>query len=181
DATPGPKREARLEKVGAPLAYRIVAGSAESPTYRIDVRYPLALKSFDVDLKPPAYTGVAPSTVKRGDLRVIERTEATFRIAFDATPGSASLVLTDLSPRKAKKKEAAPRVIPLRPDGASYTAGLRLDEGLVYQIEAATPDGRVLPRSRYKIEVIEDRAPRVTFEEPDEALEVHPIAEVRHR
>ena len=81
------RREARLEKVEAPLEYRIVAGSAASPTYRIDVRYPLVLKSFDVDLKPPAYTGVAPSTVKGGDLRVIERTEATFRIAFDAPPG----------------------------------------------------------------------------------------------
>ncbi len=29
--------------------------------------------------------------------------------------------------------------------------------------------------------MIEDRAPRVAFEEPDEALEVHPIAEVLHR
>ena len=37
------------------------------------------------------------------------------------------------------------------------------------------------PQSKYKIEVIEDRAPRVAFEEPGEALEVHPIAEVKHR
>ena len=151
---PGSRREARLEKVEAPLEYRIVAGSAASPTYRIDVRYPLVLKSFDVDLKPPAYTGVAPSTVKGGDLRVIERTEATFRIGFDAPPGSASLVLTDPSRSSKKdKKEAAPRVIPLRSEGGSYTAGLRLDKGLIYRIEASIagwprPARRASTRSR---------------------------------
>ena len=69
----------------------------------------------------------------------------------------------------------------MRSGGRVLTAGLRIDKGLVYRIEASTPDGRVLPQSKYKIEVIEDRAPRVAFEEPDEALEVHPIAEVLHR
>ena len=82
------RREAKLEKVEEPLDYRVVAGSASSPTYRIDVRYPLVLKSFDVDLKPPAYTGVEPSTVKGGDLRVIEGTEATFRIDVRCAAGS---------------------------------------------------------------------------------------------
>jgi len=38
-----------------------------------------------------------------------------------------------------------------------------------------------MPKNRYKIEVLEDRAPRVSFEQPDEALEVHPIAEVLNR
>ena len=38
-----------------------------------------------------------------------------------------------------------------------------------------------LPKNAYKIEVLEDRPPRVSFEQPDEALEVHPIAEVLNR
>jgi hypothetical protein len=38
-----------------------------------------------------------------------------------------------------------------------------------------------LLKTDYKIEVLEDRAPRVAFEQPDEALEVHPIAEVLNR
>ncbi len=108
DQATAPRRESKLEKVEAPLVYRVVAGSATSPTYRIDVRYPLELKAFDVDLKPPAYTGIRPSTVKGGDLRVIERTEVTFRIAFDAPPASASLVLTDPS-AGSKKDKKAPR------------------------------------------------------------------------
>ena len=38
-----------------------------------------------------------------------------------------------------------------------------------------------LPKNRYRIDVLEDRPPRVAFEQPDEALEVHPIAEVLNR
>jgi hypothetical protein len=176
------RRESTLEKVDAPLDYRIAAGSVASPTYHIDVRYPLELASFDVDLKPPAYTGVRPSTVKGGDLRVIERTEATFRIAFDAPPAGASLVLTDPSlVAKRGKKPPAPQVIALEVTGATGIAHLKLTRGLVYRIDATSRDGRVLPENRYKIEVIEDRPPRVAFEEPDEALEVHPVAEVSNR
>ena len=133
-------------------------------------------------LKPPAYTDIEPSTVKGGDLRVIEGTDATFRIAFDSPPAEASLVMTDPSVRSRKDKAApAPQVIPLKSDGTAYTAGLKLTKGLVFQIDARTADGRALPENRYKIDVLEDRAPRVSFEQPDEALEVHPIAEILNR
>jgi len=160
----------------------VTAGAASSPTYLIGVRYPLTLKSFEVALRPPVYTGVKPSTVKGGDLRVIEGTDATFQINFDSPPAEASLVVTDPSVRTRKDKAApAPRVIPLKSTGTTYTAFLNLTKGLVYEIDARTPDGRATPKNRYKIEVLEDRAPRVSFEQPDEALEVHPIAEVLNR
>ena len=69
---PGLEARGEAGEGRGPADYRVVAGPASSPTYRIGVRYPLALKSFDVELKPPAYTGIKPSTVKGGDLRVIE-------------------------------------------------------------------------------------------------------------
>ena len=175
------QRESKLEKVKEPLDYRVVAGPASSPIYRIGVRYPLALKSFDVALKPPAYTGVAPSTVKGGDLRVIEGTGATFEITFDSPPAEASLVVADPSVRSKKDKTPASKVIPLKANGTKYTTEINLTKSLAYQIEAKTSDGRALPKNAYKIDVQEDRAPRVAFEQPDEALEVHPIAEVLNR
>jgi hypothetical protein len=175
-------RDTKLDKVERPLDYRVAAGPSQSATYRLDIRYPLALEVFDVELKPPAYTGVKPSTVKGGNLRVIEGTDATFQIAFDAPPSEASLVMTDLSVRSRKDNAPpAPVIIPLKQNGTAYTAGLKLTKGLEYQVQARTIDGRFTPKDRYKIEVLEDRAPRVSFEQPDEALEVHPIAEVLHR
>jgi hypothetical protein len=180
-AGPASPRTATMEKVREPLAYRVVAGRVTSPTYTVDVLYPLALRAFEVGLKPPAYTGLAPATVKGGDLQAVEGTEATFRVRFDAPPAEASLVLIDPSVRPKKGEGAAPEVVALQDEGSAHTAVLSLTKGLVYSIEARTADGRVFPKNRYRIDVHEDRPPRVSFEEPDEALEVHPIAEVRHR
>jgi hypothetical protein len=178
----GSKREGRLEKVKRELAYRVTAGSATSPTYVVRVRYPLAIRSFEVALEPPSYTGIKPETVKGGDLHAVVGTLATFRIAFDAPPAEASLVLNDPSaPAKGKDEPPKPRVIRLRDGGSAFTAELNLTKGWVYRIEAKTADGRVLPKNRYRIDVRDDRAPRVSFDEPDEAMEVHPVAEVRNR
>jgi hypothetical protein len=175
-------RVAKIAKVTEPLAYRVVAGRDASPTYRVDVRYPLAVTSFEVGLTPPAYTRVAPSTVKGGDLNAIEGTFATFRLAFDAPPVEASLVLIDPTARARKgEPEPKPVVLPLKAVGNTYATSLTLAKGGYYRVEAWTADGRLLPKNRYRIDVHEDRPPRVTFEEPDEALEVHPVAEVRHR
>ena len=176
------QREFKLEKVLEPLDYHAVAGSASSPTYRIGVRYPLVIKTFDVAIVPPSYTNIEPSTVKGGDLRMIERTDATFRITFDSPPEQASMVLTDPSVRARKDTAAAPlEVITLKSDGTAYTAALNLTKDLLFEIDASTADGRSLPKHRYRIDVVEDRAPRVSFEQPDVALEVHPVAEVLNR
>lgn len=175
-------RVATREKIMRPFVYRVVAGPAASPTYTVAVRYPLAVKSLEVGLTPPAYTRVPPSTVKGGDVQATEGTVATFRVAFDAPPAEAALVLTDPSLRPKKgQPDPKPLVLPLKPSGPAHVASLTLAKGGYYRIEARTADGRVLPKNRYRIDVHEDRAPRVAFEEPDEALEVHPVAEVRHR
>ncbi len=159
DGGPAWKRVGKLEKVEKPLDYRVVAGKSSSPVYRIDVRYPLALKAFEVALEPPSYTGVQTTTVKGGDLRAIEGSEATFQVSFDATPVEASLVFSDPSVRgKKDKAPPPPQVVPLKRSGESYTGRLKLEKGLEFEIDARTADGRLFPRNRYKIEVSEDRA-----------------------
>ncbi len=122
DRGPAGKREAKLEKVDKAMEYRVAAGLASSPTYRLEVRYPLGADGIRGGRLLPAYTGIEPSTVKGGDLRVIEGTEAAFQIAFDAPPAEASLVMTDPSVRSRKDKVApVPVVIPLKLSGARPT------------------------------------------------------------
>jgi hypothetical protein len=176
-------RQATVEKIKDPVEYRVVAGPAESPAYEIKVRYPLAIKSFEVRVTPPAYTGLDPKTTKGGDVQAVEGSVATFRIAFDAPPSEATLELVDPSPKPSKKGEPAPGpiILPLKSEGNELVARLDLSKDLEYKIVAKTLDGRILPKNKYRIDVREDRAPRVVFDEPDEALEVHPVAEVRHR
>jgi len=179
------RREIVVEKVKDPVEYRAVAGPAASGTFAIRVRYPLAIQDFRIEVKSPAYTGLDPKTTQGGEVQAVEGSVATFRIAFDASPSEAALELVDPSPKPLKKGEAAPSparsIVPLKREGDALVATLDLVKDLDYQVVARTLDGRVLPRNKHRIDVREDRAPRVVFDEPEEALEVHPIAEVRHR
>jgi hypothetical protein len=177
------RREGRLEKVRDPIEYRVVAGPASSPSFAIRIRYPLALKAIEVKVTPPSYTGLDPKTTKGGDVQAVEGSTASFRIALDAEPSEAALEMVDPSTKAPRKGEPAPgpTILPLKREGDSLVANLDLTRDLDYRIVARTADGRVLPRNKYRIDVREDRAPRVVFDQPDEALEVHPIAEVRHR
>jgi hypothetical protein len=182
---PATKRTATLEKVRKPLIYRVVAGPTTSRTARITVRYPLALTTFQVTLTPPAYTGLPQETVQGGDLRAVAGTEATFKLVFSAFPREASLVVSDpTASRKSDERSApppVPQVIPLVPDGQVLTARLPVARDVDYTIVARTGDGRKLPQNGYHINARADHPPRVGFDEPEEALEVHPIAEVLNR
>jgi hypothetical protein len=186
-SAPATRRTATVERIREPLDYRVVAGPAASPTWRIHVRYPLALTTFEVTLTPPAYTGLSAETVKGGDLRAVAGTEAAFRMVFDEPPREAALVVSE--PKASlKDRETAtppspppPRVIPLVPDGKALGARLSITRDMEYAIVARAPSGRKLPENRYRIDARADYPPRVGFDEPEEALEVHPIAEVLNR
>jgi hypothetical protein len=177
------RREGTVEKVKDPIEYQVVAGPVESPRFEIRVRYPLAIKAFEVKVTPPSYTGLEPKTTRGGDVQAVEGSVATFKIAFDAEPSEASLEMIDQS-RKAPRKgepEPGPTILPLKREGDVLVATLDLSKDLDYKVVARTTDDRVLPKNKYRIDVREDRAPRVVFDEPDEAMEVHTVAEVRHR
>ncbi|APW59167.1 hypothetical protein [Paludisphaera borealis] len=175
-------RVATVDAIQEPLVYWVDAGPESSSTYEIDVRYPLAVQTLEIGLNAPAYTRLAPSIAKGGDLQAIAGTIATFRLSFDAAPAEASLVFTDPSIRPKKgDPEPKPLVLPLRAESGTYVASTTLAKSGHYRIEARTADGRAVAKNRYRIDVHEDRAPRVSFDEPNEALEVHPVAEVRNR
>ena len=174
--------ETILEEVEKPTEYRVVAGPAQSDTYRIGVRYPLKIEKFDAVLTPPAYTGLQRSTVEGGDLDVIQGTGVELRIELDRPCTEAFLVLADDPYRSdAEKPEAKPTQVPMAIDGTSLVARLPLTQDTFYSIVARAPKGPPLAENRYHVRVREDQPPHVRFEEPYEALEVHPIAEVLMR
>ena len=175
-------RDATLAKIRDSLDYRVVAGPSRSDVYRINVRYPLAIRELEATIRPPAYTGLEPSIAKGGDMQAVQGSEATLRVRFDAAPAVATLEFSEPS-RKANPDGDAPppTVLPLRRDGEDFVADLSLTRDLDYKIVARSEDARELPAKTHRIHVREDRAPRVAFEEPEEALEVHPVAEVLKR
>lgn len=180
--------ETTLSAVEHPTEYRVEAGPARSEVYRIDVRYPLAVTKFEAALTPPGYTGVPAETVPGGDLDVIEGTNVEFQIEFDrpCTEAFVDFAAVDFS----SEEERAPKTLrlPLVPQqgpeaggNGRFTCQLRLSEDKVYSIAAAAREGLPLQQNRYRIRVRPDLPPRVRFEDPDESLEVHPLAEVLMR
>jgi hypothetical protein len=172
---------ATFTSVGKPVDYQVVAGKHESPIYRISVRYPIAMTKLEADLAPPEYTGVAASTVTEPDFEVIEGTQVRFRAAFDRPCAEASLVLAPRGKESGDPSGAGMQRLAMRLERDHWVAELPIGEERRYRIEARGEDGTALPVCQHRLRVRKDRPPRVTFLEPDEALEVHPIAEIYSR
>ena len=172
------KYETTFTSIVDPLEYRVTAGPAESELYRIDVKYPLAIESIRANITPPEYTGVESSTVEEGNLNVIDGSTVSLKVTLDRQPETATLILTErgvrLGPGESPKVEEIPLVI----DGATLLTTLALHQDQAYTIVAQAADGMKLPENKYRIRVRYDQPPEIWFEEPDEALEVHSIAEV---
>jgi hypothetical protein len=159
---------AKLAKLSDPIEYWAVAGKIDSPAYRISVRRPMVIRKFAADLAPPPYTGLKPTTVPGGDIEVVEGTQVRFRVELDRPPAEASLVL----------RGVADTSIPMAIADKTLSLQLPFCEETDYQITARAGDGTRLQENSYRVRVRKDQPPRVAFLEPEEALEVHPIAEV---
>lgn len=172
---------ARIDSVKKPMEYRAAAGSLESPIYRIDVRYPLALKGVKIEVTPPAYTNHPPKTTEDPNLTVVEGSSARFAISLDQPPRTASLVIRDLARRDDEAAPPSTRTVPLEIAGTELTALLPLTGDMKYSIIAETSEGQRLPENSYRVRVRPDQPPEVYFEEPGDELEVHTLAEVLMR
>lgn len=172
---------ARIDSVKKPMEYRAAAGDLESPVYRIDVRYPLALKTVKIEVTPPAYTNHPPKTTEDPNLTVVEGSSARFAITLDQPPRTASLVIRDLARREDEMAPPSTRTVPLEIAGTELTALLPLTGDMKYSIIAETSEGQRLPENSYRVRVRPDQPPEVYFEEPGDELEVHTLAEVLMR
>ncbi len=186
DAQPRGERavayQTALEDLHEPIEYWATADHLRSSVHRITVRYPVVIKKFEATLTPPAYTGLEENTVEGGDLDVVEGTNVRFQIQLDRPCAEAALVLSD--PPYATKKEPTeetPRKIPLQVGSAGLEADFEFREDKLYSIVARARDGTELAENQHRVRVRKDQPPRVHFEDPDEALEVHPLAEVLMR
>lgn len=180
---------AAVDRVTRPLEYRVVAGELSSPTYRIDVRRPLKMERIEIGLTPPKYTGQETVVSLDGNLSVLEGTQAKFKLTFDKPLKQATLTLTPRRKPVDDDVKVEPQVVILQqPDDVSSDTGqticsavVTLAEDCNYRIEAEATDGTSLPETQYRIRVREDQPPQVTFDSPDDSIEVHSLAELPMR
>ena len=160
-----PAGEAGLQQ---DLEYRIEAGDAVSPTYRIEAAAAPTIAVDSIDYVFPRYTGKKPSHVENtGDIQAIEGTRVTIHGRANQPLHSAQLVLDG---------DGRHRELPMKIAGRAVTATFilaldpkdkdrRTPEFARYQLR---PNDRAKPEpAQYRIDVFADLKPEVMFLEPE--------------
>jgi len=171
----------RWTKIAETFEYRVCIGNRSSPTYRVDVLRPLSIVHISVRVDAPEYTGAGGRTFEGGDFHAVEGSQATIEVRLDREAGDAWLVVEADEPPGADGKKAPPLVVPAVVAGSNIRAVYHVLRDAHYSVRANAREGPGLPENRFTIRASRDQPPRLWFEEPDEAMEVHPLAEVSLR
>jgi hypothetical protein len=156
------KVEATLKDCQADFEYQVVAGELASDVYRVTVTHPLALKSFEARVEPPAYTRLKPSVAKTGDFQAPEGSRVKFAITLDRAPVSARILW------KSPGSQTT-RLLPLTVNGNQLSGELPpVDKDVSYQVTATAADAMTLEPLHYRIKVKPDSRPTVQFLKPAE-------------
>lgn len=121
---------------------------------------PLGLKSSQLQLTPPRYTGLPVRRVSTLSASAPQGTQLHWTLAFDGTPVRAALVFLD------------GRRLPLQQRGNDWQGALRLDASALYRIEL---DGRLLdPGQPHRLDALPDRPPQLKVLAPARSLTIAP-------
>ncbi len=152
-------------------SYQIGVGGERSRSYRFGVLPPQTLEVREVVYTFPEYTGQAPLTVPNtGDIRALEGTQVTIEAKANF-PMSRAEFIPDNNDKKGKSMS-------LSPDARGGSVGLWLTtdpldpsrgEFQSYVLRGYDSEGTANRRpSIYKIEVLRDQPPKVSWVEPPE-------------
>lgn len=167
--------QTKLTNLQDDIEFEVLAGPVRLPSGSIRVLQPLVLKSFSVQITPPAYTKKPVSKVESRDFKVCEGSHVAIQIALNRPAATASLTRLDGDASQDKPAaEAAPAV-----SGETLQFDLHdLRRGGTFEITAAADDEIELQPQRFKIQVTLDRKPNVKWVQPAEQWEVTPTTEV---
>ena len=117
------------------------------------------IRSIQLDVAPPSYTGLAARSESALDAKVAEGSKLTWRIQFGPDPGAAKLAFHDGSE------------IPLQRKDGDWTAEMTLAQSTLYRIalESAPP---LAKDPLYRLDAIVDAPPEIEVIAPDKTLTV---------
>ena len=155
------------------VIYRVKAGDAESPEFRLHVLPSPRIEVDRIELKFPRYTGRQPQTVMRqGDIRAVEGTQVTIHAKANQEIASASIEF-DPTPNTPTRRA---NVLPMQVEGMNATAEFhleRLRDGAArhtsYQIRLVNRDSLKNDRPTiHRIEAQADLPPEIEVLAPME-------------
>ena len=161
--------EGMLFDVKKGIEYYVEADGVKSPTYAMKVVELPAVSKLELEYVFPSYTGMPPQKFEEGgDVAAIKGTQIRVRVTSTIpTPGGR----LKLDPGQAAELGA-------QTDG-TLTGSFTVAADGYYHVELDGSRGEKVNASpKYTIDVIEDRAPSVTFEKPRRDTSASPVEEV---
>jgi hypothetical protein len=144
--------------------YRVLAGDAVSPEYRIDAYIPPKVDTLTIGLTPPAYTRIPPSEQTAGEITVLRGAKAVFRVGGNVPLGTVALEFTNGTS------------LALKPAGSNlWTADLVVTNDTDYAFVLTDAKGRAgIDHTRFHIQALPDHPPKVDIAEPGEDIRADP-------
>lgn len=171
--------ESSIPNITEPFEFQWAAGPEQSAQCHVDVRYPLQIVNVSVEVTPPQYTGLPPAINGDGNVNVLEGSQAKFVIELDGVPASAQIIFNPAL--KSKYDDFEPITYNVQIDGTKLMFETVLERDVNWLVDATSPHGLPIAKNSYRIRVRKDQPPTVYFEEPNESLDVHSLAEILMR
>ena len=161
--------EAMIFDINAQLDYYVEADGVRTPVFTMKVVEVPYAQRIALEYRFPAYTGLEPQKIEDGgDVAVLKGTEVRVQVFPTMKTAAGRLALGE-----DKFADLAPQ-----PDG-SLVASFVADKDGFYHVELVAPNGeRVTGSPQYTVDVLEDRAPTVSFVRPGRDTTASAVEEV---
>lgn len=177
--------EGLLLNMAAETRYYVESNGVRSETFALGVADLPAVDRLEMEYRFPAYSGLAPRHFEYGgDVAALAGTTVTLTVTPTLSAPAARLVLDSGDTIAMSALEPAPRGLPVGqvyPSqlASSFLGSFQVSRQGFYGIEFQTADGAwVAGAPDYRIDVLSDQGPSISFSKPGRDTEVSSIEEV---
>lgn len=177
--------EGLLLNVAEETRYYVESSGVRSATFALGVADLPAVDRLQMEYRFPAYSGLAPRRFEYGgDVAALAGTTVTLTVTPTLSAPAARLVLDSGDTIAMSALEAAAPDLPPTEDDArqvasSFQGSFQVSRQGFYRIEFQTSDGAwVAGAPDYRIDVLTDQGPSISFSRPGRDTEVSSIEEV---
>ena len=152
-----------MKELSRTFTYRIAAGDAKSPEYKILVQDRPVIANLNVTLIPPKYTGLDPQNQKSSTIKALRGTTVDLRGVSSKELAIAELVLSGREPQRM-------RIV----IGTTVSGAFPVEDNGTYRIDLTDTSGFPNRQVEHQIEAILDEPPEIRIGSPPSTSTLSP-------
>ncbi|NQT54509.1 DUF4175 family protein, partial [bacterium] len=165
EGTKGTRFASTMTGISNSFDYRVVAGDAESASYRITVHHRPVVSELNVTITPPSYAGLKPFVQRSGTIKALAGSTVAIQATCSKPIAEATLALSyDKQP------------LQMAVDGQTVSASFTVQGDGSYRIHLKDTFTFENKPVDHTIEAIQDEPPEIELTEPPPTITVRPDA-----